>query len=257
MLIFIANCKKTNQNEKKTFIFDFDETIHHSVIGYPHLIGISIFGEKKYKEKIPEIQKYYQTLKSQNNLSDVAILQKITAKYCFKIQQKDIDYTVEELKKHLTDGIESTIDKIKSKGHKVIIIGGGSYGCGVIPEVVKNLGIEKSEIYSGYFKDFTGESMSKTLFDNYRYTNCENPDQETPKSDKKSELIKHLKKIGTISGKVVHIGDGTNDLEVWQAGQAEVFIGFGVNRISKKVEKNAPIFVKSMVEFNKKIDELI
>jgi phosphoserine phosphatase len=245
------------KTQQKTFIFDFDHTIHNSPISYPELIGISSLGKEKYKSKIPEIYEYYKTLKQQNNLSEVAILQKIMAKYHFKITQKDLDYSINQVKKYITKDIKSTIMKIKSHGHKVIIIGGGTYGCGIIPEVVKTLGIEKDQIYSGYFKDFTDQSISKTLFDNYRYTNCGNPDQQTPISDKKSDLIKHLKQQNIISEKAIHIGDGENDLEVWQASQADLFIGFGVHRIAKKVEKNAPVFVKSMAELNQKIDELI
>ena len=259
LVLCSTSCKQTTvpKTQQKTFIFDFDQTLHNSPISYPELIGISALGKEKYKSKIPEIQKYYKALKQKNNLSEVAILQKIMAKYHFKITQKDLDYSINQVKKYITPDVKTTIIKIKSHGHKVIIIGGGTYGCGIIPEVVKSLGIEKSEIYSGYFKDFTDRSISKTLFDDYRYTNCGNPDQPTPISDKKSDLIKHLKQQNIISEKTIHIGDGENDLEVWQACQADVFIGFGIQRIAKKVEQNAPVFVKYMAELNQKIDELI
>ena len=61
-------------------------------------------------------------------------------------------------------------------------------------------------------------------------------------SENKSDLIKLLKHQGKISGKITHIGDGKNDLEVWQAGFIDNFIGFGLNQVDKKVQKEAPIF---------------
>lgn len=138
-----------------------------------------------------------------------------------------------------------------------MIIGGGTWGCAVILEFAKQFGIEKSDIYSGYFKDFSDSEVKKVLFDKFRYANCGNLDLQTPVSEKKSDIIKFLKQREIIKGKVIHIGDGENDLEVWNAGEADVFIGFGVNRYSKKVEDGSEVYVKTMEEFQIEINKIL
>jgi soluble P-type ATPase len=156
-----------------------------------------------------------------------------------------------------TTGLGDVIKKIKSMGHEVFIIGGDTLGCAIIPGFAKEFGIEKDHIYSGYFKDYEKENIQESFPNEWRYVNCANPDLPTPKSLNKSELIKGLKERGIINGHVVHIGDGENDLEVWQNDQADVFIGFGVNKYRKKVEDGSKIYVKNIDQFKKKIDELL
>ena len=138
-------------------------------------------------------------------------------------------------------------------GNQVYIIGGGVYGCAVIPEVVKDFGIPKNHVYSGYFGDFSEKSMQKIFVNDFKYINCATLDLSIPTTDDKSSVIKYLKDKKIIKNKITHIGDGTNDLEVQDAKVADKYIGFGVHRIVPKVKENAKIFVVNFEEFKKKL----
>lgn len=263
LFIFLSFITCSNQKqqiqsqEKLTFIFDFDSTLHNSPVGYPSLLRTSIFGKEKADKMLPDIKNFVKKCRKEN-MSDVIIVQKIMLKYDVKPKQKDIDFINFEVAKYETVGLGDVIKKLKSEGHQVLIIGGGIYGCAIIPEFVKQFEIEKDDIYSGYFKDFSKKSLKRALgCDNFEYVNCSNPDTHTIYSEKKSELIKLLKNQNKIKGKVVHIGDGENDLEVWEANQADIFIGFGVNRVIEKVKEKSPIFVKTIRDFNKVIEKII
>lgn len=256
-IIITCNCaKKIHQPRNNlTFIFDFDATLHNSKVPYPSLLGMSVLGEEKFLQLKPEIINYVEKMRKQG-LSDVIIVQNIAKKYNIRIQQKDIDFAAPILYNSRTRGLESVVSKLREDGYTVLIIGGGLWGCAIIPEFAKHFGIEKSNIFSGYFKDFSDQEVNKALTSEYRYINCGNLDLNTPVSDKKSELIKFLRNKRIIKGKIVHIGDGENDLEVWKAGQADFFIGFGINRLSTKVQKDAPIFVTNIKDLKTEISKI-
>lgn len=255
-IIFTLSCtKKIKVDDKiKTFVFDFDHTIHgasdmFSILVAKHAanwdqekldgmlnlaIRESIFGTK------PEI-----------------IIQKIKNNYGVEIKKSDLEYAENEIIDNITPGILNIMKKIKNSGHRVIVIGGGPLGCGIIPQVVAEANIKAHDVYSGYMTGFDTESLSKAALQRFRFVNCGNQDTPLPKSKKKSVLIRHLKEQKIITNYVVHVGDGDNDLEVWKAGEASIFIGFGVNRVSPKVESGAPIFVRNMNDFSSEINEVI
>lgn len=249
--------REANKNQEKlTFIFDFDSTMYNfnKDSAYFDQIYYSIItGDQQrmqeYKVGTKEIAKKYK---------EHDFVKELANKYYKNIAQKDVDFAVKKITKNQTPELGVIIKNLKQEGHKVMIIGGSAFGCAIIPQFAKQFGIEKSDIYSGYFKDFSTNSLQKAFtFDKFEYVNCENPDTHTVYSKKKSDLIKLLKKEGKIKGKVVHIGDGENDLEVWQAKQADAFVGFGVNKIVEKVGKEAPIFVKTIDEFKIVIDNIL
>lgn len=265
-LLFISNncfAKKQNElkitkNEKLTFIFDFDATMYrfNEDSAYFDQLYYSVVNGNEAK-----MQEYKIDTK------EIAVIYKehdfVTAlakKYYQNISQKDLDFAVGKIIKNQTAGLGDVIKKLKKDGHQILIIGGSAFGCAIIPEFAKQFGIEKSNIYSGYFKDLSRKSLERAFsFDakNFKYVNCANPDTHTIFSKKKSDLIKLLKKYNIIKGKVIHIGDGENDLEVWKAGEADLFIGFGVNKIVPKVEKEATVFVKTMKDFNHEISKIL
>jgi len=255
--LLITSCvsvkNKNSTKNQKIFIFDFDDTFYSTKNGtYVEFLYESVFQNSKHSPK--EVENFIKKQKIKTPQDKVKIVKLIKGKFKVDIVKKNIDYSVLQIDKFQTKGFGDIIKKLISDGHKVTIIGGGSYGCAVIPDFVKQFGIKKEDIYSGYFKDFSNESMAIGLFDKFRYVNCEKPDDKTPYSENKSDLIKLLKNQGKISGKITHIGDGKNDLEVWQDGVIDNFIGFGLNQIDKKVEKEAPIFVKNISELEKEIN---
>ncbi len=242
--------------EKLTFIFDFDATMYNfnKDSAYFDQIYYSIVNGdearmQEYKVGTKEIAKKYK---------EHDFVKELANKYYDNITKKDVDFAIQKITKNKTPELGVIIKNLKQEGHKVMIIGGSAFGCAIIPQFAKQFGIEKSDIYSGYFKDFSTNSLQKAFtFDKFQYVNCENPDTHTVYSKKKSDLIKVLKEGGKIKGKVIHIGDGENDLEVWQAKQADAFVGFGVNRYSKKVEAGSEIYVKTMDEFKIAIDNIL
>lgn len=266
IILILISCRTASDyidiktNEKLTFIFDFDKTMYFEAEdhkGYIRMMYDSVVKNSKYSSK--KIQDW-----SNKNVHDITtpsavneFIQKFHRVFDMKIRKKDMDYAVLELNKVQTVGLKDIILKLKSQGHQVLIIGGATWGCGIIPEFAKQFGIEKTDIYSGYFKDFSDTEIKKAMYDKYKYTNCGNLELQTPISNDKSDVIKFLKDIGIIKGKVVHIGDGKNDLDVWKSGQVDLFIGFGINRVVSQVEQEAPVFVKTVTEFQDIIKDII
>lgn len=261
LIIALHSCgKKDSVSDKKlTFIFDFDETIYNPIDlqFYSNLIYMQSVLSKGYSKS-----EYFDFIKHESRGVNtpngmIKLAESVKNKFGISVKKQDVLYTVEMLNKLQTKEIGDVIKNLKSQGHQVLIIGGGVWGCAVIPDFLNQFGVKKSDIYSGYFKDFSEKNIDKIFSEDFRYANCENPDKKTPFSDKKSELIKMLKKEGKIKGKVVHIGDGENDLEVWISGEAYKFIGFGVNRYRKNVELESKIYVKTIDEFKKQINLII
>jgi hydroxymethylpyrimidine pyrophosphatase-like HAD family hydrolase len=274
VIILLTGCKCNknkkfekidNTQEKLTFIFDFDHTMYDATpinkrgrsYSYVDIFYESAFSRAKYKRNEVEswIEKNVYIANTPEGVNE--FMRRLNKKFKIIFTQKDIDYTVSELNKMQITGLGEVIKNLKKQGHQVLIIGGGTWGCAIIPEFVKQFGIEKSDVYTGYFKDFSDKELSKLIFDNYRYTNCANLDLQTPYSEKKSDVIKFLKEEEIIKGKIIHIGDGENDLEVWQSKQADLFIGFGLAKVREKVQKEAPVFVKTIQEFKNVINEQI
>lgn len=247
-------------NEKLTFIFDFDSTVYNDSWG-------NNYGAKLYKNafKRNDISKFLAFIFLFQNRDYIeenmeklrALIIRMQDKFNVKIDHIDIAITLLQLQNLRTPGLGEIIKEIKSKGHQVIVIGGGQWGCAIIPKMMENFGVDKSDIYSGYFKDFSDDEMNEALFTRYRYVNCADLDFKTPFTDKKSSIIKFLRNKKMVTGKVIHIGDALNDLEVWETKSADLFIGFGVNKINKKVQTDSPVFVKNMDEFKSLIEQLI
>jgi len=243
--------------EKYTFIFDFDETLQYPAINnrtyfYQELFIRSVFGDTFFNKEKGNIENFVQQEESSN--SRISILKRLMQKYNVIPKQKDIHYVVEHLVP--TKHMDMVIEKLRQNGHRVIIIGGGTFGCAIIPEFAKRFGFKKEDIYSGYFKDFSEIEIKKALLDKWRYANCGNPEIQTPYSSNKSDLIRLLKERREISEKIVHVGDGENDLEVWKSGEVDIFIGFGVNIYREKVESDSDIYVKTMPDFILEIEKI-
>jgi hydroxymethylpyrimidine pyrophosphatase-like HAD family hydrolase len=242
-----------NNSKANTIIFDFDYTIHNLNTVYTKVMIQKTNNDEKI---IKNVEDTVRTEK-QKETNDLLINQMIFRNASIKISKKDIDFVVGEIDAVIALDIIDIIKELERKGNKVLIIGGGAFGCAVIPQVMKKYGFKKENIYSGYFTGFDQKSIKKTVYDDYRYVNCAHQNELTPISTKKSEIVKFLKKQGKINGKVIHIGDGENDLEVYQSGASDYFIGFGIHKIREKVKKEAPIFVENINEFRNVIKEIL
>lgn len=136
----------------------------------------------------------------------------------------------------LTPGIIELVDLLHSRNVPVYLISGGFY------EVIQNVGdilrIPRRNIYSNRLKFY---------FDGTYAGFDEN--QETCYEGGKPSVIQHL--IDTHGYKcVVHVGDGSTDVEA--KPPASGFIGFGGNQVRTSVKKASNWFVYSFQEL---IDE--
>lgn len=244
----VAGIKK---NEKITFVFDFDETIITDAVLLEAINVASGNNSEKIKQIMASIHK--------NKVADKPVIHKIMNEIEIiigrKITIQDFDKTYHNLLPKITPGLQNVIQKIHKSGNKVIIIGGAYSTCGVLSKLAKQLNINSNDIFSG---SDSFDNNGNLFYDANKsgYYNCK-INQKITNDWIKSDAIKFLKNQNTIKGSVIHIGDGENDLEVWKSNEADIFIGFGVNKIKAKVAKEAPVFVKNIDEFDMIIKKII
>lgn len=266
ILLSISCSKKINNKIDKqkqyTIIFDFDETIYSANNrNNPYSTEFYLHALKRTKYSQEEMFKFI----SDNNLKlekpNDAVDRMATLQNKFNVQfnKQDIDYNTKDLNEGQTIGLGNVIKNLTQQGYHVIVLGGGVFGCALMPDFLQQFGIKKEDIYSGYFRDFSKESLDKVYHRKWQYVNCANPDADTVFSEKKSDVIKLLKQQNKINkdSKVIHIGDGVNDLEAFRNKETDIFVGFGIHRIDKTVEKEAPIFVRNIDEFKQKLNEIL
>ncbi|XP_011260007.2 phosphoserine phosphatase isoform X2 [Camponotus floridanus] len=127
----------------------------------------------------------------------------------------------------LTNGIKELVSDLQTRGKDVYLISGG-FHCLILP-VARKLNIKPENIYANKLKFyFTGEFAG---FDE---------NQPTSRSGGKAEVIQHLKETRGYKT-IVHIGDGSTDLEA--SPPADAFIGFGGNVIRESVKSRSQWFV--------------
>lgn len=256
--ISISSCSyknpKTKSKSGNTFIFDFNDTLISDAV----LLETIKVSANYDKNKIEKINNVIQERKKQEGGDKVVIylvLDKIHSILGHRIKKKDFDKAKSNLLEKITPEIKDSIEKIKKSNGKVYIVGGEYSTCGIITEIAKKIKIDSNNIYSG-LDGF--DKNDQLTFDKKKigFSHCKSG-KKIINTFTKSDAIKYLKENGIIKGKIIHIGDGGNDLEVWESGAVNQFIGFGLNRKVAIVEKNAPIFVRNIKEFNKEIDKFL
>ncbi|XP_071556657.1 phosphoserine phosphatase isoform X1 [Temnothorax nylanderi] len=126
-----------------------------------------------------------------------------------------------------TTGIKDLVSALQARGKEVFLVSGG-FRCLITP-IAAELNIPPENIYANRLKFyFTGEYAG---FDE---------SQPTSKSGGKGEVIRLIKKEKGFKI-VVHVGDGSTDLEA--SPPADAFIGFGGNVVRENVKSRAQWFV--------------
>ncbi|KAH0946281.1 hypothetical protein HN011_011866 [Eciton burchellii] len=137
----------------------------------------------------------------------------------------------------LTNGIKELISTLQTYGKEVFLVSGGF--CCLIKPIAAQLNIPPENIYANKLKFyFTGEYAG---FDET---------QPTCRSGGKGEVIRHLKEEKKFKT-VVHIGDGSTDLEA--SPPADAFIGFGGNVIRESVRSRAQLFITNFNDLTKNV----
>ncbi|XP_024875909.1 phosphoserine phosphatase [Temnothorax curvispinosus] len=126
-----------------------------------------------------------------------------------------------------TPGIKDLVSALQARGKEVFLVSGG-FRCLITP-IAAQLNIPPENIYANRLKFFfTGEYAG---FDE---------SQPTSKSGGKGEVVRLIKKEKGFKI-VVHVGDGSTDLEA--SPPADAFIGFGGNVVRENVKSRAEWFV--------------
>jgi 2-hydroxy-3-keto-5-methylthiopentenyl-1-phosphate phosphatase len=266
ILLSISCSKKINNKIDKqkqyTIIFDFDDTIY-SHNGKPNAYSTEFYlhALKRTRYSSGEMFKFIadNKLKLKKPNDAVARMTALQSKFNVKFNQSDIDYNTKDLNEGQTIGLGDIMKNLVQEGYHVMVLGGGVFGCALMPDFLKQFGIKKEDIYSGYFRDFSKESLDKVYHRKWQYVNCAYPDVDTVFSEKKSDLITLLKRQNKINKnhKIIHVGDGVNDLEAFRNKQSDIFIGFGIHVVNNEVEKEAPIFVRTIDEFKQKLNKIL
>lgn len=251
-LLLITSCKNNAKKDQKyTFVFDFEQTITREVMGFNLLKNI---GKDYKKEK--EVDFIIQDEINRMGGVSPSIYRKVLirmSKMGLKFKEKHVNAVINSAS--FTEGLPEMIAKLMTDGHQVFIVGGGYGGCNIIPKLANKLGISEDRIYSGHKLDY---NIPVAPEKDEGYVNCvTNKNITYDLNWKKSEVIQKLKSNGIMKYPVVHVGDGENDLEVWQAKQVSAFIGFGLNRHSDKVKNGSKIYVTDIAQFKSEIAKIL
>ncbi len=250
LLFLVLSCDGLFFMQKKVFIFDFDDTIWQRTSWVKEL---EKHGRIKNSDEVLKTLHEFKVIKNEYSATHETF-----KKHNIKLTLEDVKIVQNLMKSRVDEQIKQIIKNIQKDGGDIFIIGGGVYGCAFISDVVSDMNIKPENIFSGYFNGFSDVELVKVLNSGYKYYNCKHPNSFTPESHKKSDLVRFLKDTGKISSatKVINIGDGLNDLEIFTAKESDVFIGFGLYKQREEVVKNATYFVKTLEDFKKVLKSL-
>lgn len=149
----------------------------------------------------------------------------------------------EFLQAHITPGMSDVFNELKKLNIPTFIISGGFRPC-LLP-VAKMLGVPSERVVAN--EVVTDETGSITGIDTsvVCYTN-----------DGKAPVIEFVKEQFGLTGSVCMIGDGANDLQAYQKGVAEYFIGFTANAKRDIIVQNAPHVAENSEELLALLREL-
>lgn len=143
--------------------------------------------------------------------------------------KQKVDEFVQTQPSQLTSGAKDLIDKLRSLNKDVYLVSGGFYS--IIKPIADELHIQEDHIFTNRL--IFAQDGSYCGFDE---------SQPTSSSGGKKLVAQKLKSDGRYKN-LVMVGDGMTDLEAYPP--ADLFIGFGGNRIRENVRKQAPWYVTS------------
>lgn len=137
----------------------------------------------------------------------------------------------------LSNGVKELVSTLQKSEKEVFLVSGG-FRCLITP-IAQKLNIKPENIYANRLKFyFTGEYAG---FDE---------NQPTSRSGGKGEVIRLLKKERGFKT-IVHIGDGSTDLEA--SPPADAFIGYGGNVVRENVKSKAELFITNFNDLLKNL----
>lgn len=212
------------------FVFDFDSTLL-SIESLDFVI--SKVSNGKFDKQIEDITNL--------GMNGEATLQETITRrleLC-QITKQHLERFSKQMPKYLTGGMAEIINQLQKK-HNVYIISGGLME--LISPVAKALSIPHKNCMA-----------NKIIFHSDGKFEL---DKASPLLYKNGKSIA-IQKLGILNSNTIMIGDGYTDLEVHLNNPSVHFIGFGVNIVRDVVQKNSPLFVRTIEEFSVKISNFI
>jgi soluble P-type ATPase len=258
-ILILTSCSSFGTKYKKvnTVIFDFDATILTSDRAIT--MNMLKYGNSKFKDREKTIHYMDYVIDEYRNAGEKNPLYTLINsldELGIKIT-KQTNYTLatDMMKNHIMDDFANITKTLHKNNVEVFVIGGGYSSCEVMVSILSKYGIPASNIFSGrtrYNKNGTLYLDKKDL----GFVNCKTNNIIEPLGWKKSNVIRYIKDIRKDVDRIVHVGDGMNDLAVYKEKSVDHFIGFGVYNVNKDVEKNAPIFVYNINDFKSELSDL-
>lgn len=212
--------------------FDFDSTLV-SIETLDLLVEEHI---KNDPEKISEIHKI--TTAGMNG--NLPLFDSLTRRIKqVKIEKCEIDKFSKTILNFITPNIKEIITELQNKGHTIYILSGG-------------------------FKDYmylTAEALkikNEHVFGNtFTYNNkgiVTGFSEQNPlcKNEGKAHIINQL----NLKEKIIMVGDGYTDLEVFNQKSCDAFIGFGLHIKRDNIKDGAPHYAENINSFRRIIGEL-
>lgn len=212
--------------------FDFDSTLV-SVETLDVLISTKLetTAQKKAIEKIT----------AQGMVGEIPLFESLSKRLSVaKISQQDVQELSQKLPQFITQNLADIIESLQQNGHKIHILSGGFKD--YMHHTATALNIPKNNIHANEFT--YGEDG---------FINGLNQQNPLCQNGGKGQVISHL----NLKEKVILIGDGYTDLEVYLEGKCRHFIGFGIHESRDIIKEKAPFFIKNIDELNSILDELL
>lgn len=132
-----------------------------------------------------------------------------------------------ELLTHITPGMTELFAEMKEKGVSAFIISGG-FRESILP-VAAQLDVAENRVFTNTVVYDVDGAVTKIDTDNVCYTD-----------EGKAPVIEHITKIFDLTGELVMVGDGSNDLKSYELGAAIDFCGFVANAKRDVIVERAP-----------------
>jgi D-3-phosphoglycerate dehydrogenase len=209
-----------------TIFFDFDST----VCTRESLDEVIALALKEYPDQEGLVGQV-EAITNQGMNGEIDFKESVRARFKIcPLNKAHFLLTGQHLKHCLTPGFKDLFEWLKQNQWNIYIVSGGFMPS--IAPAIEHLGLRIDRLFTNGLRfdeggNVTGPDESSLLWTNHG----------------KTQVINYLKDAQKLTGPLVLVGDGSNDLAAFKAGVVDHFIGFGGNVVRPKVKSAAPNFV--------------
>ena len=156
--------------------------------------------------------------------------------------QRDFEKVGELMLPKITSGFGNLFENLRKRRLEIFIVSGGFVPC-ILP-VAKFLGISRKNIWANV-----------PLFDSEKKFAGIDDQNHFPILGDKTPVIQKIKSEN-FGKKIILVGDGNNDLQAFESGAADAFIGFGANAVREKVRKKAPFWAENTAQVLETVEKI-